>query len=256
MMNNPIEQVAQVLVAARRQHLPADAAPWAHTLNEPAQAFAVQEIVASATGMLEPGFARYWKTGATGRDGVAPHAALPPAGVWRTGADARAWPFHRRLIEAEIALRLGRDVTPAEAASLADEEANALIEAMTVSIEIVDFRWRQGAQAATLLKLADLQSHGALVLGEWRAFEARDWGAQLCEVRIGSEPVHEFRGTHSVRDPGLLVAPWLRHASRHGDTVPAGTVVTTGTWCGMLAAAAGDLVTVRFEGVGEASVQL
>jgi 2-keto-4-pentenoate hydratase len=33
-------------------------------------------------------------------------------------------------------------------------------------------------------------------------------------------------------------------------------VVTTGTWCGMLVAHAGDLVQVRFEGIGSASVQL
>ena len=52
-----------------------------------------------------------------------------------------------------------------------------------------------------------------------------------------------------------LLAPWLRHATRGGQTVPGGTVVTTGTWCGMLSAAVGDLVTARFEGVGQASVQ-
>lgn len=255
-MNNPIEQVAQALLAARREHLPADAAPLADALTEAAQAFAVQDAVASATGMLGTGFPRFWKTGATGRDGVAPHAALPPAGVWPTGADARTWRFHQRLIEAEIALRLARDVSPAEAASLSEQNAIALLDAMTVSIEVVDFRWRQAAQAAPLLKLADLQSHGALVLGEWRPFQQRDWANQLCMVKIGSGAEREFRGTHSVRDPALLVAPWLRHASRHGDTVPAGTIVTTGTWCGMLQSAAGDLVTVRFEGVGQASVQL
>lgn len=255
-MNNPIEQVAQALLAARREHVPADAAPLADALTESAQAFAVQDAVARGAGMLGAGFPRYWKTGATGRDGVAPHAALPPAGVWPAGADARAWPFHHRLIEAEIALRLGRDVAPAEAASLTEQDALALVDAMTVSIELVDFRWRQAAQAAPLLKLADLQSHGALVLGEWQPFQQRDWARQLCVVKIGSGPEREFRGTHSVGDPARLFAPWLRHASRHGDTVPAGTIVTTGTWCGMLQAAAGDLVTVRFEGVGQASVQL
>ncbi len=37
---------------------------------------------------------------------------------------------------------------------------------------------------ATLAKLADQQSHGALVLGDWIAFEARDWATQTCRVRI------------------------------------------------------------------------
>ena len=43
-----------------------------------------------------------------------------------------------------------------------------------------------------------------------------------------------------------------------GDTVtvPAGTVVTTGTWCGMLRAAAGQRVTVAFAGFDSATVRL
>jgi 2-keto-4-pentenoate hydratase len=48
---------------------------------------------------------------------------------------------------------------------------------------------------------------------------------------------------------------WLRHATRDGATLRAGTVVTTGSWCGVLFAHAGDRVTVTFDGVGIASVQ-
>jgi 2-keto-4-pentenoate hydratase len=53
-----------------------------------------------------------------------------------------------------------------------------------------------------------------------------------------------------------VLAAWLRHLTRDGATVPAGTVVTTGTWCGMLPAAAGDRVDVRFDGIGSAQLQL
>ena len=60
---------------------------------------------------------------------------------------------------------------------------------MAVSIELVDSRWQQGVQAPALLKLADLSSHGALVLGEWIPFAARDWAAQRATVRIaGGSP--------------------------------------------------------------------
>jgi 2-keto-4-pentenoate hydratase len=74
-------------------------------------------------------------------------------------------------------------------------------------------------------------------------------------VRIGDSS-NRFVGTHSLGHPAWLLPTWLKHATRDGATVPAGTVVTTGTWCGLLAAAAGDLVQVTFEGIGEASVQL
>jgi 2-keto-4-pentenoate hydratase len=125
-----------------------------------------------------------------------------------------------------------------------------------VSIEIVDSRWLQSVQAPPLLRLADLQSHGALVLGDWVPFEpTRDWSQQRCEVHIGGA-VSEYRGTHTLGDPAYVLTAWLQHATADGATLPAGTVVTTGTWCGALAAQAGDAVRVRFDGIGEASVQL
>jgi 2-keto-4-pentenoate hydratase len=75
-------------------------------------------------------------------------------------------------------------------------------------------------------------------------------------VAIGSAPARQFQGSHSLGDPAWLLAQWLRHVARNGATVPAGTVVTTGTWCGMLPASPGDLVTVRFDGIGYAWVHL
>ena len=126
---------------------------------------------------------------------------------------------------------------------------------MCVSIEIVDSRWAEGLDAPALAKLADLQSHGALVLSDWLPFEARDWAAQRCRVSIGTQPAVERRGTHALADPLFVLPAWLRHATRNGRTVPAGTVVTTGTWCG-LHAAAGDRVLAEFPGIGVAAVQL
>jgi 2-keto-4-pentenoate hydratase len=251
-----VERVANALLAARRNHQVCDAAPLADTLKTAADAYAVQVIVARSLSPQAPAVAHFWKSGGTSRDLPLTHAALPPEGVWPSPADARGWPFHLRLIEVEIALRLGSEVTPARATQLTFESALALVDAMAVSIEVVDSRWQQRAQAPALLKLADLQSHGALAFGAWQAFAPRDWSQQRCTIRIGSKPVEERCGTHALLDPAWVLPGWLRHVTRDGDVVPAGTCVTTGTWCGMLPAAAGDLVTARFEGIGEALVQL
>ena len=48
---------------------------------------------------------------------------LPDAGVWASPADAGRWPFRLRLIEAEVALRLSRDVDAALAATLDHAQA-------------------------------------------------------------------------------------------------------------------------------------
>ena len=116
------------------------------------------------------------------------------------------------------------------AQALSHEAAPDLVDAMTVSIEIVDSRWQQARDAGALLKLADLQSHGALVLGEWKPFAARDWARQTCVVSIGNLAPKSFHGSHSLGDPAWLLPIWLRHVTRNGATAPRGSVVTTGTW--------------------------
>lgn len=248
--------VADTLLQARRDQRPADAAPLAGCLRDATDAYDVQALVARVQNRADASVPRYWKSGGPSREATLTHAALPLQGVFASPADASGWHCNLRLIEVEIALRLGRDLSPEEANALTHESAIDAVDAMAVSIELVDSRWLQGVQAPSLLKLADLQSHGALVLGAWQPFAVRDWPRQACSVKIGSNPIEERRGTHAVGDPLWVLPPWLRHATRNGGTVSRGTVVTTGTWCGMLPASAGDLVTARFEGIGEASLQL
>ncbi|MFC3107498.1 fumarylacetoacetate hydrolase family protein [Undibacterium arcticum] len=255
MNTSMIATVTEALIRARHEHRTTDATHYADALSNADEAYAVQSAVAQSLGWQMPSAGRYWKSGGPSRAAALTHAALPPAGVWTSPAHAGSWPFTWRGIEAEIALRLARDVDAALAATLDGPAATELIDAMAVSIEIVDSRWDQSIDAPALLKLADLQSHGALVLGEWQAFKPRDWAAQRCQVQIAQEST-ERCGTHALGDPTFCVAAWLRHATREGRVVEAGSVVTTGTWVGILDAAAGDLVTVVFDGIGHASVQL
>ncbi len=242
-----IDKATRLLTAARRTHEPA--AANAALLPDAQAAYEVQDAVAGGLGWFAGAPARHWKSGGSSRDAVLTHAPLPPEGVWPSPADAGKWPFRLRGIEAEIALRLAREVTPAMAQNL---DAATLIDAMCVSIEIVDSRWIEGLEAPALAKLADLQSHGALVLGEWRPFEARDWAAQECRVQIGEQTPIRRRGSHALADPTYVLPAWLRHVTRDGRSVAAGTVVTTGTWVGILNATAGERVLASFEGIGQA----
>jgi len=122
-----------------------------------------------------------------------------------------------------------------------------------VSIELVDSRWQQGLAAPALLRLADLASHAALVLGEWQPFAPRDWSAQACRLVIGTQAAVERSGSHSCGDPAWVLADWLRHATARHGRLSAGTVVTTGTWAGAPAAEAGDRLVLDFPGIGQAS---
>ena len=164
-MTNPhIAAIAQTLIAARRDRQPADPTQHVDQLQSTDDAYAVQELVRNDLAPEQAAVGRYWKSGASSRTADLLSSALLDAGVWTSPAQARDWPFNMRLIEIEIALKTNRLVTPAEAATLTHEQAHALIGAMAVTIEVVDSRWQQTEQLQPLLKLADMQTHGALVV--------------------------------------------------------------------------------------------
>lgn len=243
-------------MAARRAHHPLASADWAHTLADAPAAYAAQDAVAHALGWFVDAAPVHWKSGGPSRTAALTHAPLPPAGVFASGASLAAWPLHHRFIEGEIALRLGSSVTPEQAALLTHDDVDSLIEAMAVSIEVVDSRWHEVGRAPALLRLADQQSHGALVLGDWLPYQRRDWATQACTAHVGSRAAVQHTGSHSLGDPAWLLPTWLRHITRHGMPVAAGTVVTTGTWVGMLPAQPGDDVSIEFTGIGRAELHL
>lgn len=250
-MNPSQTALTDALVAARRGNRTLDATPWLDTLETADQAYEVQDAVAAALGWFGaaavPGT---WKSGGGSRSATLTHAPLPPAGVRPSPADLSDLVFHTPGIEAEIALRLGQDVTPAQAAALDHGNAASVVDAMAVSVEIVDARWQDLPSTPALLRLADSQVHGALVIGEWKPYAALDWSSQRCETRVGNADTVLRTGTHPLGDPTWLLPIWLRHLTRHGHTVPAGTVVTTGSWVGVLPCRRGDQVSAEFPGVG------
>lgn len=252
---DPIAAVANRLLDARRGGTPADDLALKDELTDLAQAYAVQDRVLAALGGQARG-PQYWKSGGPSRSDPMRHAPLPPAGVRSSGVGLSGLPLHHRWIEAEIALRIGCEISPAQARELRWPACSELVDAMCVSIELVDSRWVGNRHAAPLLKVADLLLHGALVLGEFVPYSPRDWAQQVCQVRIGHGNVQSFRGSLGVGDPAWVLPECIRHATRHGAAMPAGSVITTGTWCGLLEAQAGDRVEVEFPSVGAASVQL
>ena len=136
------------------------------------------------------------------------------------------------------------------------EAAGGWIDAMTVSVELVTSRWVERLAAPELLRMADHQSHSGLLLGPWQPYAARDWSVQTCMVQIGHKAPVTCIGSHSLNNPACLLPAWLQHLTRHGATVPAGTVVTTGSWVGCLPEQPGERVSVDFDGLGSVTAQL
>ena len=95
--------------------------------------------------------------------------------------------------------------------------------------------------------------------GPWLPWDAgrvaaHDWATQACTVTVDGDVRAAVRGSHALGRPDWGLAAWLRHATTAGwyagGTVPAGTVVTTGSWAGLVSAAPGADVRVAFDGLG------
>ena len=239
------------LIQARLGGQPLRAADWVSAVHSEADAYAVQDGVAAALGWAEGPLVRYWKSGGATRSGPFNHAPLDPAAI---NPASKTWPLLG--VEAEVALRLGRDVSPEAARAMESETAGDWVDAMAVAVELVASRWTEGLAAPELLRMADHQSNAGLVLGIWQPYAARDWSTQPCQAQIGSQTPVTCIGTHSLNDPAWLLPAWLQHLTRHGTTVAAGTVVTTGSWVGCLPVQPGDRVSVDFAGLGNLTVWL
>jgi len=264
--NAKIHSLSTALLAARQHKTPLPTADWAAALPSAEDISAIQRQVVAALSPATPGLPIYWKAGGGARDEARISEAPLPASTVMAGsaeqtADARTLWLPHGGVEAEIAVRLARDISPAEAATLQAEQAWDLVDAMCVSIELTASRWVEGASAPQALRDADLQTHGALILGPWLPVKpGRDWSQQVCTIRIhaGTSARLDLRkvGSHSLVDPAWLLPAWLRHLTRDGQSVAAGTVVTTGSWVGNLPFAQGELAEVAFEGLGRISVQI
>lgn len=203
---------------------------------------------------------RYWKSGGANRDAALLHVPLPDSGVYQglPVAPAPQTVFNLRGVEAEVALRIGQDVSAEQAVALTADSALALVDGVAVAMEWVDVRWRDGLQAPALALLADGQCHGGLALGEWLpadVLKGRDWSQQVCTVQVNDDAAQRFVGTHSLRDPSWLLVDWLQHVAREYGHVPAGTVVTTGSWSGCPQLAQGDRAAIVFDGLGQLAWQ-
>ena len=252
MSSSKPEVLAAALAQAWRGATKLDASEWSLP-DEPAGQ-EVHALLAATMNWLPAGEPQFWKCGGSSRSGPFGHAPLAPHGV-RESDDLTGLGLIGA--EAEIALRLKRDVTPAEAQALKLGEGGNLIDAMCVAIEGLASRWQQGLGADAMLKNADCQSHGGLSLGSWMTWRpGHDWVRQPCELQINGEAPMSGIGGHGLDDPAWVIVPWLQAATRHGATVRAGSVVTTGSWRVALKLRAGDVAVARYAGIGEWTARL
>lgn len=222
------------------------------SVADSAQAYAVQDATLARLG---PTYG--WKAGARTDEAEPAGAPLPLAHRHASGATVPLRPGALRVMELEVAVRLGRDIRPG-GRLLGRDALLPCIEALVPTIELVDSRLAEGRSSPPPAMLADLQSHGALVVGldsalppaalDLRTTHARLWFNEDC--------VAETTGGHPAPDLWRVLA-WLAvHAEARGRPLQAGELVTTGSLTGLLVAPPGARVRGEVTGIGRVELQL
>jgi 2-keto-4-pentenoate hydratase len=139
-----------------------------------------------------------------------------------------------RGVEAGIAFKIVEDIAP-RPTLLAEREIFSAIESVHAVIEIVDTRLSNWREADRMWVLADMQSNGGLVFEPggvpWRDDDFCDVAVELV---INGRPMASGRGGNPAGDLRRLLVWIVNHCALFGGGLAAGTIITTGSYTGMI----------------------
>ena len=162
--------------------------------------------------------------------------------------------FFMRVMEAEFAFHMARDLPPTSTPRTREEVADA-IAGVLPGIEIVDSHFDSWTTVGTPSLIADNACHAAWVKGElikeWRSI---DLAAQPVQLIINGELKDTGSGAAVLGHP-LNALHWLSNAlNDRGLGLQEGQYITTGVTTDIYLAGPGDHVKADFGIVGEVEV--
>lgn len=247
----PMQTLAARLVKAHRSHEPIGTTQ--PDVPEPANAddaYLVQQLV-----LAELGGGAGYKIGASAPDAEPQCAPLPAKKVFRAASGIRLADYAHVGLELEIAFSFAVDIdrTFAERA----EDTFDAIDAMSVVVEVVDSRFEAWPNVSPLLQLADLQNNGALVIGDTRPYDRNfDFKAPTIAFYHDGHEIIRRRAHHPAGDPRRLVAWLVARTLGNGHSIPAGTVLTTGTYMPLYMVTKPGRVRGTIEGLGQIEFEI
>jgi 2-keto-4-pentenoate hydratase len=124
-------------------------------------------------------------------------------------------------------------------------------------IEVLQTRLADWKDSDPLAQLADLGSHGALILGAPCAMRPADLDLRQvrADLAFDGQPVASTFGANSAVDVWRELRWLAQECARRGQPLRAGTVITTGSCTGTLFAPEGALVQAEVHGMGRVALQ-
>jgi 2-keto-4-pentenoate hydratase len=166
----------------------------------------------------------------------------------RVIADSGACPLGHNLMkvaELEFAFRMGRDLPPRDEDYSRQDVLDA-VASLHPAIEIPDSRFLHFEQAGLAQLIADNACAHRFTLGpattaDWRGLDLAAYKGRLSR---NNAVAGDGIGSNVLGDPRIALTWLANELSRHGETLKAGQVVTTGTCLKPVPIAQGD----RFDG--------
>jgi 2-keto-4-pentenoate hydratase len=174
-----------------------------------------------------------WKVGAKSPTGPIQGAPLPCDRVHRDALTLSRNGFVTLGLELEIAFSFGRAFRPSEH-PYSEDEVLAGVKFMAAAIEVVSSRFVQWPQVEKLGQLADLQNHGALVVGQVADYQhAYPFARPALKFSYAGADITPASPANPCGDPRRLLSWVVNHCTTHGLTLIEQTILTTGSYTGM-----------------------
>ena len=243
-------EAANLLLDARRTHKPiADLPPALQpvSLEEVARVHDEMALAYEPIGG--------WKIGAGAPDATPFFAPMPRAWMASSGAILSGPTYRYRVLECEIAFRLGHDLPPRETPYTRDEVVAAIASCHPI-IEELESGLIDPKAANNFSALADLQMHGGFIYGpayaDWKSL---DFKQETVTLSIDGVVQVERTGSNTSGDLMRLL-PYLANegAARTGGLL-AGQWITTGSWTGNTPALAGSSAEAKFAHAGRVTLR-
>ncbi|SAK48177.1 2-keto-4-pentenoate hydratase-like protein [Caballeronia temeraria] len=240
-----VDALALLFVEARGHRAKLDVLPEDTRPADADDAYAAQEATLRALNADIGG----WKVGAKTHVGPIHGAPLPADGMHKTGARLSMQSFGKAGLELEVAFRLGRRFD-ANSGPYSDEDVIAAIESVHAAIEVVASRFAAWPDVEKPWQLADLQNHGALIVGEGVPYDtAFPFVSPAMTFTFDGAPLFEGVPANPAGDPRRLLAWTVNHSVSRGLAVERGTVLTAGSYTGIAFPAALGTAVGTIEGL-------
>ncbi|HEY2384620.1 MAG TPA: 2-keto-4-pentenoate hydratase [Terriglobia bacterium] len=250
MQQTRIEKAAEFLVRCRRDNLPQDGIPEGCRPENTDEALAVQQQVLALLGENTGG----WKCSVPSGEKLT-IAPLPASAICRTSPCSVHPKDSSVEIEPEIAFSLGRTLDP-RPLPYSEEEVRAAIREIRLVLEVLGSRYRNPSAVSWPEALADSVRHQGMFIGPilQDGLQKPLEGFHLT-IQSPAGPIFDRDVRHPNGHP-LRALYWLvNFLSSRGQALPAGAIVTTGSYAGVIDAPMNTPLTLAYGALGTFTVE-